>query len=63
MSKALEDYRQRLEDAKRERAAAGPVHRRDLDRQIKRMQAEIKTYLQYQRQAGRYGGADGGEKS
>ena len=45
-------YKARIAAAKEELKTAGPIHRRDLSRQISNMQKELKTYDRYQRLAG-----------
>lgn len=47
MDKALEDYRSKLTAACAELKTAGPIHRRDLLRQIKRMKTDIAVYKRY----------------
>lgn len=43
MSKRQE-WAEKIEALKREASAAGPVHKRDLSRQIHRMEKELKYY-------------------
>ena len=47
MDKALEDYRSKLTAACAELKTAGPIHRRDLLRQIRRMKTEITIYKRF----------------
>lgn len=39
----------RIEAAKRELKAAGPIHRKDLSRYIRRLEKELRTYDSYHR--------------
>lgn len=54
MSK-LSEYQEKLEQARKELTSAGPVHAKDLRRQIHRMEKEIMIYKKYQRQEREWG--------
>ena len=41
----------RIRAAKAELLTAGPIHAKDLRRQIHRMEKELRTYIRYQKQA------------
>ena len=56
MSK-LSEYQDKIESARQELSKAGPVHVRDLRKQIHRMEKEVMIYKAYQRQA-RKGGTN-----
>ena len=46
-----EQYEARIRAAKAELLTAGPIHAQDLQRQIHRMEKELRTYIRYQKQA------------
>ena len=48
---SLETYKTAIRAAKAELLTAGPIHARDLRRQIYRMEKELRTYIRYQKQA------------
>ena len=37
-------YKQKIEDCEREKETAGTVHKKDLDRQLKRLKKELSEY-------------------
>ena len=47
----FDDYKARIRAAKAELLTAGPIHAKDLRRQIHRMEKELRTYIRYQKQA------------
>lgn len=51
MADSFYEHKQRIKAAKEELRTAGPIHARDLRRQISRMEKELRTYIRYQRQA------------
>ena len=51
MLDALKTYVDKLESARAELEKAGPVHARDLRRQMHRMEKEIMAYKMFQMQA------------
>lgn len=51
MDTARQNHVLKLEQAKRELETAGPIHRKDLIRSIRRMEKELIIYDRYQRQA------------
>ena len=46
-----EQHKARIRAAKAELLTAGPIHAKDLRRQIHRMEKELRTYIRYQKQA------------
>lgn len=51
MPDAFAEYKAKIRAAKAELLTAGPIHARDLRRQIHRMEKELRTYIRYQKQA------------
>lgn len=52
MPDAFAEHKARIYAAKAELLTAGPIHAKDLRRQIHRMEKELRTYIRYQKQAG-----------
>ena len=48
---ARETLRREIERAREEMKTAGPIHRRDLQKHIKRMETQLKVYDRYRRKA------------
>ena len=46
-----EELEEKIMQAKEEMKTAGPVHRRDLRKHMKRMQDELRQYDRYRREA------------
>lgn len=44
-----EDWKQKIRSAKAELLTAGPCHRRDLEKHIRRMEKDLKIYDHYRR--------------
>lgn len=51
MPDAFAEHKARIRAAKAELLTAGPIHAKDLRRQIHRMEKELRTYIRYQKQA------------
>jgi hypothetical protein len=51
MHDVFAEYKAKLKAAKAELLTAGPIHAKDLRRQIHRMEKELRTYIRYQKQA------------
>lgn len=51
MHDVFAEYKAKLKAAKSELLTAGPIHAKDLRRQIHRMEKELRTYIRYQKQA------------
>ena len=51
MTNAREQFVQELEAAKNEIKAAGPIHRRDLQKHIRNMERELRDYDRFQKDA------------
>lgn len=51
MLDAFAEHKAKICAAKTELLTAGPIHARDLRRQIHRMEKELRTYIRYQKQA------------
>ena len=47
----IEAQKEKIRAAKAELLTAGPIHAKDLRRQIHRMEKELRTYIRYQKQA------------
>ena len=47
----IDEYKRKIRAAKAELLTAGPIHAKDLRRQIHRMEKELRTYIRYQKQA------------
>ena len=43
-----EELRERIKAKRKEKETAGEIHRRDLEREIRRMEKELMTYCHYQ---------------
>lgn len=50
MLDAFEEQKARIRAAKAELLTAGPIHAKDLRRQIHRMEKELRLYIRYQKQ-------------
>lgn len=51
MMQSFDTHKARIRAAKAELLTAGPIHAKDLRRQIYRMEKELRTYIRYQKQA------------
>lgn len=47
----IQQHKAKIRAAKAELLTAGPIHAKDLRRQIHRMEKELRTYFRYQKQA------------
>ena len=53
MGNAFEEHKARLKAAKEALKTAGPIHAKDLRRQIRRMENDLRIYIRYQKEAQR----------
>jgi len=47
----IQQHKAKIRAAKEQLKTAGPIHAKDLRRQIHRMEKELRTYIRYQKQA------------
>ena len=47
----IEEYKALIKKKKKEMLTAGPIHKKDLSRQVKRLEKELRAYIGYQKAA------------
>lgn len=53
VTRQIEEYKALIKKKKMEMITAGPIHKKDLSRQVKRLEKELRAYIGYQKSAAR----------